>query len=86
MLVHIEYPLKNHVERPTRAGFAHQHGIAVPGDVRGELGRLADLIGMEKGDTKKRKTGEGGQAGVAGRQSRFILSPPILFPPPDPSR
>jgi L-arabinose isomerase len=47
MTVKVSRPIKEFVEILTKEGFAH-HCIAVRGDVRRELGQLADLMGMEK--------------------------------------
>jgi L-arabinose isomerase len=47
LLVKIERPILEFVEMVTRAGFAH-HAITVRGDVRSQLGKLADLMGIEK--------------------------------------
>lgn len=47
LLVETERPIKEFVEKLTLSGFAH-HCIAVKGDVRRELGQLADMMGMEK--------------------------------------
>jgi L-arabinose isomerase len=47
LLVKIERPILEYVEMLTRAGFAH-HAITVRGDVRSQLGKLADLMGIEK--------------------------------------
>jgi L-arabinose isomerase len=47
LLVKLERPIKEYVELLVKQGFAH-HAIAVRGDVRKELGQLADLMGMEK--------------------------------------
>ena len=47
LLVETESPIKDFVEKLTKSGFAH-HCIAVKGDVRRELGQLADMMGMEK--------------------------------------
>ena len=47
LLVTLERPIKGYVEELVKRGFAH-HAIAVPGDVRRQLGQLADLMGMEK--------------------------------------
>ena len=47
LLVELERPIKEYVEDLVKQGFAH-HAIVVPGDVRKQLGQLADLMGMEK--------------------------------------
>ena len=47
LLVKLERPIKEYVELLVKRGFAH-HAIAVRGDVRKQLGQLADLMGMEK--------------------------------------
>ena len=47
LLVELERPIKEYVELLVKRGFAH-HAIAVRGDVRKQLGQLADLMGMEK--------------------------------------
>ena len=47
MLVRVDRPIKEYIEVLTKRGFAH-HCIAARGDVRKQLGQLADLMGMEK--------------------------------------
>jgi L-arabinose isomerase len=47
LLVKIQRPIKEFVELVTKAGFAH-HAITVRGDVRTQLGQLADLLGIQK--------------------------------------
>jgi L-arabinose isomerase len=47
LVVKLERPIKEYVEILTKHGFPH-HCIAVRGDVRKQLGQLADLMGMEK--------------------------------------
>ncbi len=47
MFVSVERPVKEYIEILTKHGFPH-HCIAVRGDVRKELGQLADLMGMKK--------------------------------------
>jgi len=46
-VVELERPIKEYVEILTKRGFPH-HCIAVGGDVRKQLGQLADLMGMEQ--------------------------------------
>jgi L-arabinose isomerase len=45
--VRVERPIKEYVELLTKAGVPH-HAITVRGDVRKELGQLADLMGMRQ--------------------------------------
>jgi L-arabinose isomerase len=47
MPVKVSRPIKEYIEILTKEGFAH-HCIAVRGDVRKQLGQLADLMGMDK--------------------------------------
>ena len=47
LVVGLERPIKQYVEILTKRGFPH-HCIAVRGDVRRQLGQLADLMGMEQ--------------------------------------
>lgn len=46
LLVETEIPVKEFIKELTQSGFAH-HCIAVKGDVRAELAKLAQLMGME---------------------------------------
>lgn len=46
LLVETEKPVKEFIKELTQSGFAH-HCIAVKGDVRAELAKLAQLMGME---------------------------------------
>jgi L-arabinose isomerase len=46
-LVRVERPIKEFVELLTKAGLPH-HAMMVRGDVRKQLGQLANLMGMEK--------------------------------------
>jgi len=47
LVVKLERPIKEYVEILTKRGFPH-HCIAVRGDVRKQLGQLADLMGMKQ--------------------------------------
>ena len=47
LVVKLQRPIKEYVEILTKRGFPH-HCIAVRGDVRKQLGQLADLMGMEQ--------------------------------------
>ncbi len=47
LVVRLERPIKQYVEILTKRGFPH-HCIAVRGDVRRQLGQLADLMAMEQ--------------------------------------
>jgi len=47
LVVALERPVKEYVEILTKRGFPH-HCIAVCGDVRKQLGQLADLMGIEQ--------------------------------------
>lgn len=47
LVVKLDRPIKEYVEILTKRGFPH-HCIAVRGDVRKQLGQLADLMGMKQ--------------------------------------
>ncbi len=47
LVAKLERPIKEYVEILTKRGFPH-HCIAVRGDVRKQLGQLADLMGIEQ--------------------------------------